>query len=207
MNGENMQEWKNAAEHCRFILASQSPRRQELLARLNRNFECVPSDADESLEPGISPREAAALLAERKAMTVWRQLGGGCWVLGSDTIVVCEDAILGKPEDKADAARMLKLLSDRWHEVMTSLALVDPQGEVHSALEVTRVHFTAMTESDIQRYIDSGDPMDKAGAYGIQGGASPFIDRIEGCYYNVVGLPLARLKKLLAQTMDKEAAQ
>ena len=191
----------------RFILASQSPRRRELLGRVKKEFECLPSDADETLAPGTAPEEAALLLAERKARTVWDSVGGGCWVLGSDTIVVLDGTILGKPEDEKDAERMLEGLSDHWHEVMTSLALVDPSGIVHSALETTRVHFTAMSRDDIRSYIESGDPMDKAGAYGIQGGASPFIDRIEGCYYNVVGLPLARLRKLLAETMDKEAAR
>jgi len=191
----------------RLILASQSPRRRELLGRLNLDFECIPSDVDETLMPGTAPEEAAAVLAERKAMAVWHQVGGASWVLGSDTIVVCHGEILGKPADEADAERMLSMLSDGWHEVMTSLALVDPEGNVHHALETTRVHFDAMSKADIRTYIASGDPMDKAGAYGIQGGASPFIDRIEGCYYNVVGLPLARLRKLLEQTMDKEAAK
>lgn len=167
----------------------------------------MPSDADENLAPETAPQQAAVILAERKARVVWQQVNGGAWVLGSDTIVVCDGKILGKPEDEKAAARMLSLLADGWHEVMTALALIDPEGCVHSVLETTRVHFTAMRPEEIEAYIATGDPMDKAGAYGIQGGASAFIDRIEGCYYNVVGLPLARLKKLLAETMDKEATR
>lgn len=179
----------------RLILASQSPRRRELIARLGIPFISISSDADETVPETLTPAETVETLARRKAEAVAKP-DPADWVLGADTVVVSDGVILGKPADAAEAKAMLRSLSGRAHEVLTGMALISPTGKCTTAVETTRVVFTDLTEEEIEAYVASGEPMDKAGAYGYQSGACTFVDRIEGCYYNVVGLPLARLKKL-----------
>ncbi len=193
------------------VLASASPRRRELLAQAGYSFEVHPAHIPEDPEPGEEPIAYVTRLAREKAEAVFRQRIAArptavqdLAVLGADTTVAVDDLILGKPdhilgkpEDAADAARMLRLLSGRTHRVITGVALV-ASGSVEVAAEVTAVRFLTLSEREIADYIATGEPMDKAGAYAIQGRAARWIPRIEGCYFNVVGLPLA----LVAQMLD-----
>lgn len=193
------------------ILASASPRRRELLAQAGFRFAVHPAQIDEEPHPGEDPVAYVTRLAREKAEAVFRQLrASGCKahapgedealvVLGADTTVTLDGAILGKPVDAADAARMLRLLSGRTHRVVTGVALVTSTG-IHAAAEATTVQFDSLSAAEIARYVATGEPMDKAGAYAIQGRAACWIPRIEGCYFNVVGLPLARLRALLDAT-------
>lgn len=183
------------------VLASASPRRRELLTQAGIAFEVYPAHIDEDLLPHEEPVAYVTRLARQKAEHVYRQLapqrGAGLAVLGADTTVTLDNHILGKPEDAADAARMLRLLSGRAHQVITGVAVTTAAG-TQVMPEITRVWFEAPTEAEIASYIASGEPMDKAGAYGIQGRAARWIPRVEGCYFNVMGLPLARVSKMLA---------
>ena len=181
--------------HAQIILASGSPRRQELLARLGVPFDIRPADIEEIVDEDKLPHEVARSLAEDKASHVAKAFPQ-CAVIGSDTIVVSQGQILGKPKDYDDAMGMLRQLSGNWHEVVTGLSV---QWGEHSITDhnVTRVHFATMSDEEIANYIKTGDPMDKAGAYGIQGLAGFYIDRIEGDYYNVMGLPLSKLLGML----------
>ena len=185
------------------VLASASPRRQELLRNAGIAFTMQPADIDESLRDGESPVNCAQRLAREKALAVSRSCPEDC-VLGADTIVGVDKKILGKPRDEADATRMLRLLSGRTHEVITGVCLVVPAGELstehrelRSASETTRVTMCELSDGDIEEYIATGEPMDKAGAYAIQGRASRWIPRIEGDYSNVVGLPVALVYRML----------
>jgi septum formation protein len=186
------------------VLGSASPRRRELVQLLGLDIpvRIEASDADESVPPGLSPAEAAERLALRKASDVRERLGAeaaGTVIVGADTIVVLDGAILGKPKDAGDARRMLGLLQGRAHEVITGVAVLDgASGEAKTARSVTRVFFKPLDEDRIARYVATGEPLDKAGAYGIQGLAAGFVERIEGCYFNVVGLPVSLLGDLLA---------
>jgi septum formation protein len=190
------------------VLASASPRRQELLRNGGIAFTVQPADIDETPLAGEAPRHCAERLAREKALAVWRQRRQGSHendiVLGADTVVVIDGAILGKPADAADAARMLRLLSGCTHEVITGVCLVrrDPnktggQPEVVASSETTLVTMTELSAEDIHSYVATGEPMDKAGAYAIQGRASRWIPRIAGDYGNVVGLPVARVFQML----------
>ena len=179
----------------RLILASASPRRRQLLSMLDYEFEVVASRSDESLPPETGPAEAARLLARRKARAV-ADLYPDAVVVGADTMVVCGDRILGKPADEADAARMLSMLSGRSHRVLTGLCVLGG-GREQTAVEETGVYFIPLTAEAVAAYVATGEPLDKAGAYAIQGGAGKFVRRIEGCYYNVGGLPLATLDRML----------
>jgi septum formation protein len=170
------------------ILASQSPRRKEILTNAGFDFAIRAADVDESIEGTESPREYVCRLARKKALAV--PMNTGEIVLGADTTVVVDNEILAKPEDAADARRMIGLLSGRNHTVITGICLRHAHGEIVDA-ETTLVHFSALSEDEIAAYAASGQPMDKAGAYGIQGLASKYIDRIEGCYFNIVGLPIS----------------
>jgi septum formation protein len=172
------------------ILASRSPRRQEILARAGIPHVVRPAEVDESIADGEDAREYVRRLARTKAEAV--QSGPDDLVLGADTVVVVDREVLGKPADSDDARRMLSRLAGREHEVLTGICLRS-RAILAEDTETTRVRFTGLSEAEIEEYIASGEPMDKAGAYAIQGLASKFIDRIEGCYYNVVGLPVARL--------------
>jgi septum formation protein len=179
------------------VLASRSPRRRELLARAGIDFVVRPAEVDESVLAGESPAEHVRRLALAKAQAV--SAAPGEVVLGADTVVVVDDTILGKPAGAADAVRMLRMLSGREHLVLTGICLRG-NGRLIEDCETTRVHFVELSEQEIGSYVASGEPMDKAGAYAIQGLASKFIDRIEGCYFNVVGLPVARLWRCLRQS-------
>jgi septum formation protein len=181
------------------ILASASPRRQELLRNAAIPFEVQPANIDETPLAGESARDCAQRLSQEKALKVSRKRPRD-YVLGADTIVVIGKAILGKPRDAADAARMLRLLSGRTHEVITGISLVGPIAEdAEQASETTRVTMQEISDSEIRDYIATGEPMDKAGAYAIQGIASRWIPRIEGDYSNVVGLPVALVYGMLTK--------
>ena len=177
------------------VLASASPRRQELLRNAGIAFEVQPADIPEDALPGEAAKECAERLAREKALAVACQRPHD-FVLGADTVVVVDGQLLGKPCDAADAARMLRLLSGREHQVITGVCLV-VGGQPSVASETTLVTVSEITEKDIADYVASGEPMDKAGAYAIQGIASRWIPRIEGDYSNVVGLPVALVCRML----------
>ena len=184
----------------KLILASQSPRRRELLGLLGIPFEIRVPNADETMDPTGEPAQQVALVSRRKAEATPRE--EDAVVIAADTIVVCDGKILGKPKDPEDAVRMLRLLSGRTHQVMTGLTVLY-QDKVCSHTEVTQVTFRELSDSEILGYVRSGEPMDKAGAYGIQGGAALFAQGICGDYYNVVGLPVCRLVQVLQETAPK----
>jgi septum formation protein len=175
------------------ILASGSPRRAELLRAAGIEFTIRIADVDETTLPGESPRDYVLRLSRAKALAVARE---DEIVLGADTTVVIEDEIAGKPVDAEDARRMLSALSGRWHEVLTGVTLLRGD-EILADVAVTRVKFSEMSESEIDWYVSTGEPMDKAGAYGIQGYASRFVECIEGSYSNVVGLPVQMVYRML----------
>jgi septum formation protein len=181
------------------ILASASPRRKELLASLGLNFTVIPSPVDESSidVAGLSPAQIVEKLALIKAQTVAKQHPYAL-VVGADTIVVLNNSIYGKPKDEADAIRMLSELQGHRHQVFTGLAIVQNQ-QVTTAVETTQVWMKPLTLAERQAYVATGEPLDKAGAYAIQGVGSTLIPRVEGCYFNVVGLPLHRLCHCLAE--------
>jgi septum formation protein len=201
------------------VLASASPRRRELLTQAGYSFEVHPAHIPEDPLPNEDPAAYVTRLAREKAQAVYNEIMGapgsasGIWettkdsaseerasaapqVLGADTTVAIDDHILGKPESSADAARMLRLLSGRIHRVLTGVALVTATS-TQVAAESTAVTFLALSDEEIDAYIATGEPMDKAGAYAIQGRAARWIPRIEGCYFNVVGLPIALVSSLL----------
>ncbi len=181
----------------RLILASASPRRRELLTQAGFKFEVHPAHVNEDPLPNEDPIAYVVRLARNKAETAYVQLNDAQAVaLGADTTVTLDGHILAKPEDPADAARMLRMLSGRTHRVITGVALASAAG-TEVAAEVTGVQFLLLTEEEITAYIATGEPMDKAGAYGIQGYAAKWIPRIEGCYFNVVGLPLSLVANIL----------
>ena len=179
------------------VLASASPRRQELLRSAGIRFEAQPAHIVEDPLPGEAAKDCAERLARDKALAVAHQRPNDC-VLGADTVVVVEGQLLGKPSDAADAARMLRMLSGRKHQVITGVCLV-VSGKPLVASETTFVIVSEITGKDIADYVASGEPMDKAGAYAIQGIASRWIPRIEGDYSNVVGLPVALVFGMLRQ--------
>jgi septum formation protein len=179
------------------ILASSSPRRQELLREIGIAFQVHAAHINEDQIAGEDAREYAMRLAREKAQAVAAHYPQS-YVLGADTIVVVDGEVLGKPKDHADAARMLRLLSGRGHEVTTAVSLIAPDTVAPGTRAcTTKVYFRELTEDEIQQYVASGEPMDKAGAYAIQGGASRWTDRIEGEWSNVVGLPLSLVTDLL----------
>jgi septum formation protein len=190
------------------VLASASPRRSELLTQAGYRFRVHPAHIPEDPLPGEDPIVYVTRLAREKAEAVFRELtaessieearpdGQSLAVLGADTTVTLENTILGKPTDAADAARMLRMLSGRTHRVITGVALVSAAG-VEVAAEATAVRFLTLSDAEIAEYVAGGEPMDKAGAYAIQGRAARWIPRIEGCYFNVMGLPLALVSSLL----------
>lgn len=179
------------------ILASASPRRQELLANLGLEFEVKVSEVDETLDENMPAAQQVEKLAERKASVVAAQSTKGL-VIGADTLVVLGGKPLGKPADREEAVQMLKSLQGRSHEVFTGLAVIDAAtGQSVVTHQATAVRFKPLSSEQIQRYVDTDEPMDKAGAYAVQGKASIFIDSIRGCYFNVVGLPIAKLADAL----------
>lgn len=186
------------------ILASASPRRRELLAQTGLSFSVSAANINEDLLPNEAAAAYVQRLAEEKAQAIWNanqaadSVDDPLIVLGADTCVVCDGRILGKPTDTADARRMLELLSGRTHAVLTGLAVIS-SGKIVRHVEITQVMFNQLNEREIAQYIASGEPLDKAGAYAIQGFAARWIPRIEGCYFNVVGLPIARTISVLAE--------
>jgi septum formation protein len=183
------------------VLASQSPRRAELLRQAGIAFIVRAAPVDETPLNGENPADYVRRLAEDKAMAV--DADAHETVLGADTTVVVGDRMLGKPGDAADAARMLEALSGRCHDVLTGICL-RTGAETIRDLAATRVWFGSMTPQEIQDYVASGEPLDKAGGYGIQGLASKFIERIEGCYFNVVGLPVPLVYRRLRECRVRE---
>jgi septum formation protein len=191
------------------ILASASPRRRELLTQAGFTFEVATANIPEVRQPGEDAITFATRLASEKAEAVAAaspELPPSALVLGADTVVLVDDEILGKPQDASDAARMLRLLSGRTHQVITGICLLrGPQlpgakGQStarQSAAEVTFVKFTTLSDREIEEYVATGEPLDKAGAYAIQGRAGRWVPRIQGCYFNVVGLPLALVSSMI----------
>ena len=173
----------------KLILASASPRRQELLREAGISFEVHPAHIPEVRNPQEAPVDYALRLAQEKALKIAERFPHD-YVLGADTIVVVDEQVLEKPQDDADAARMLRLLSGRPHQVTTAVALAAPQKRIDARACTTQVFFRQLEEKEIQEYIAGREPMDKAGAYAIQGGAARWVVRLEGDYSNVVGLPL-----------------
>ncbi len=171
------------------LLASASPRRADLLREEGIAFHVEPASIDESVLEGESAEAYVERLAKEKASTVWAQRPAA-FVLGADTTVVVDDTILGKPADQADAARMLRLLAGRSHRVLTGVCLLGPSSFLRQAVVSTVVTFTPLSQADVAWYVGSGEPLDKAGAYAVQGGASRFVERIDGSFSNVVGLPM-----------------
>jgi septum formation protein len=181
----------------RLILASASPRRRELLTQAGYTFEVQPAHINEDLAPEEDPITYVVRLAREKAQAVFAQINDAdALVLGADTTVTLDSHILAKPEDAADAARMLRLLSGRTHRVITGVAIATSSG-IEVAAEVTGVQFLTLSDEEIAAYIATREPIDKAGAYGIQGLAAKWIPRVEGCYFNVVGLPLSLVATML----------
>ena len=187
------------------ILASASPRRQELLKLFGVPFTVKVADIDETMDPGNLPCDEVARVSRKKALAIPRSCEDV--VIAADTIVVCEGRVLGKPHSEAEAHEMLRLLSGRDHQVMTGCTVL--QGDTcETFTEITDLHFRPLRESEIARYVASGEPMDKAGSYGIQGGAALFCERMVGDYYNVMGLPVCRLgevlRKLVPELMEDQ---
>ena len=186
---------KRMVETTPVVLASSSPRRQDLLRLLCSNFEVIPSQIDEIQRPGETPCQMVLRLAKEKAMAI-RQIRPNSIVIAADTVVVCDDQILGKPINAEEARSMLRRLSGRTHEVFTGLCVV--KGEA-VAVDVasTIVKFAPISNEEIEAYLGTGEPFDKAGAYATQGIAARFVEGIEGCYFNVVGLPVSLLYRML----------
>ncbi len=176
------------------ILASQSPRRKALLGLFGLPFAVRVADIDETMDSARSPYDEVARVSRCKAEAVARKTDDV--IIAADTIVVCEGKVLGKPGDTADAKAMLSLLSGRDHQVMTGMCVLRGEKCI-TATEVTDIHFRELSEKEIDAYIATGEPMDKAGSYGIQGGAALFAEKMVGDYYNVMGLPVCRLWKIL----------
>ena len=194
-------------DFVRIILASKSPRRRELLGELYENFDIMTEETDETLPCGIHPREGVAILAERKGravldkLTLLGEMDMDTLIISSDTLVEKDGAALGKPTSEDDAFRMLSELSDAWHNVHTGIA-VHYRGRVLSGTAGTAVHFRAISEEERLWYIDTGEPMDKAGAYGIQGLGGRFVTEIRGDFDTVVGLSLNKLTSLIKEITE-----
>ena len=188
------------------ILASGSPRRRELMKLYGIPFAVHPADVDETMDPQKAPFDEVARLSRKKAQAVPREKGNV--VVAADTIVVCDGRVLGKPKTQEEAREMLRLLSGRTHQVMTGCTVL---GDTFckTFTEVTEMHFRPLSDREIGHYVATGEPMDKAGAYGIQGGAALFCTGMEGDYYNVMGLPVCRLGEILKEAipfgMEEEA--
>ena len=178
-----------------WVLASSSPRRQELLKLLVTDFEVVPSDVDESIHTAERPEAMVARLAREKALAVQEQRPSVC-IIGADTVVVCEEEILGKPASHEEARSMLRKLSGKTHQVLTGVCLLHRETLLVECA-TTDVTFCRLTDMEIENYLRSGEPFDKAGAYAIQGLGARFVERIDGCHFNVVGLPVSRLYQMM----------
>ena len=180
----------------RIILASASPRRAELLKQIGVEFELVPSQIEERPHPDEAPGDYITRIARAKVVAVARERDSGL-VIGADTVVVLDGRLIGKPQNQADAHRLLRLLSGKWHAVLTGVALYDVETRHEVAdYEKTLVKFAQLNDTEIDWYVNTGEPMDKAGAYGIQGLGGLFVEEIAGNYYNVVGLPIPLVYRL-----------
>lgn len=199
----------DSAPSVPLVLASASPRRRELLAHLGVPFAVMVSDAPEHVEPGLAPAEQAVAIAARKARAVAARGAQGL-VLSADTIVILDNEILGKPADDNDARRMLRRLAGRAHAVITGVVLLDTEtGDAREMAVTSTVHMKPADQDDIDGYVATGEPRDKAGGYGIQGLGAALVDRYEGCFTNIVGLPLCAVATLLEDagvTMDGDWA-
>lgn len=182
------------------ILASASPRRKALLSLFGIPFTVRAADIDETMDPEKPPFDEVARVSRLKALAVSR--GEEDIVIAADTIVVCQGKVLGKPHSEAEAASMLRLLSGRDHQVMTGCTILFGD-RAETFTEVTSLHFRPLSEKEILKYVQSGEPMDKAGSYGIQGGAALFCEKLEGDYYNLMGLPVCRLYETLCRTVPE----
>ncbi len=191
-----------------YILASQSPRRSELLRQIGLSFTIDPADVDETLLSGESPETYAVRVALEKARVASKRAGKGI-VIAADTIVVLNSTILGKPADARDAERMLDMLSGKAHRVITGLVLRDAAtGKTVTRTAVTKVWFKSLSPEEIRSYAATGEPLDKAGAYAIQEKGALLVEKVEGCYFNVVGLPLSLLGAMLKELgVDLSAAR
>lgn len=179
----------------KIILASASPRRRELMVLITTEFEIITADVDETIEDGTSPSDAVMMLSYKKAKAV-SDIHEGRTVIGADTVVVCDDVILGKPENRENAKEMLSMLSGRSHQVLTGVTITD--GEKTDTFFVSSdVTFFTLTEEEINSYAESGEPDDKAGAYAIQGKGSLFVEKINGDYFNIVGFPVSEVNRHL----------
>ncbi len=181
----------------RIILASSSPRRKELLTTAGVEFEIIVKDVDETVSAGTKPEAAAVMTAAKKASAVAEE-NKDAIVIGADTIVVCDDKILGKPSDEENAKEMLRMLSGREHEVITGVCLIKGE-KVNSFAKASKVRFYELTDAEIESYVATKECMDKAGAYGIQGLGCTLVESIEGDYFNIVGLPVAAVIKEIAK--------
>lgn len=183
------------------VLASGSPRRRELLAMLGIPFEVVTSEADESTPPEWTPQNIVRSLAQRKAEAVMAVSDTrNAVIIGSDTIVVVDDQVLGKPVDEQDSKAMLSLLQGRSHQVYTGVACIEsPEGKILVDHRVTTVTMRPLSSEEIDAYVATGEPVDKAGSYAIQGLGATLVEKIDGCYFNVVGLPLSLLGGMLSE--------
>ncbi|SKA94509.1 septum formation protein [Caloramator quimbayensis] len=178
----------------RVILASNSPRRIEILNTFNIKFDVIPSEYNEKMLNFLSPYELVCELSERKASNVAQKVGEDCIIIGADTVVYKDGDILGKPSDEKDAFNMLSKLSGDCHKVITGICIIDKKEKnIYKSYEETLVYFKNLTENEIMDYIKTKEPFDKAGAYGIQGFGGLFVEKIEGCYFNVVGFPVNKL--------------
>ena len=184
----------------KLILASASPRRRELLGLFHVPFEIRVADIDETMDPEKAPFDEVARVSRLKAQAVPRK--GEDVVIAADTIVVCEGKVLGKPHSAEEAVSMLRLLSGRDHQVMTGMTVICGDRE-RTCTEVTDLHFRELSDKEIRAYVATGEPMDKAGAYGIQGGAALFCTHMVGDYYNVMGLPVCRLGLMLREMVPE----
>lgn len=181
------------------ILASGSPRRRELIEKLHLPFEVEVSGNEEIIPEGIEPKDLPEYLALEKAKDVFKKhKSESAIIIGADTVVLCGGRILGKPHSRQEAIDMLKSLSGRTHEVVTGVGIISDRGE-HSFTDICEVEFYPLKDREIERYVDSGEPMDKAGAYGIQGDGALLVKGIRGDYYTVMGLPVARLYRTLSE--------
>jgi septum formation protein len=187
----------NVKSDLKLVLASSSPRREEILEQLNLKFTIVPSKIDEENFKSSDPVELVKLLAAEKAKSV-SNLVEDAIIIAADTVVVHKDQILGKPSGKLEAKKMLKKLSSDQHQVITGIAVLNSSsGESYLDHNITEVKMTALSEQEINSYVDTGEPLDKAGSYAIQGFGGLFVEEIRGSYYSVMGLPIHQLAKLL----------
>lgn len=183
----------------KIVLASKSPRRREILQTLRIPFDVMECDVDETISnPSMEPEDIVKSLAFRKAKYAAPKIDSEAYVIGADTIVVLGSKIMGKPKDKENAAQMLRYLSGRWHNVYSGICVMNTcSGEYYTDFENTAVKIRNLSDRDIYRYVESGEPMDKAGSYAIQGIGGLIVEKIDGCYFNVVGLPVFKLSKLM----------